>query len=440
MKNNQQLLESVLPAPAPAEASAFRQEVIGRHRRHVNSGLARLADLMGTHVEVRSAGNYVFDENGERYLDCGGYGVFTLGHCHPSIIAAVRSQLERLPLSTRSLLNGEVAAAAEALSAVTPDGLDYVYFGNSGAEATETALKLACLNGKSKLIAMHGGYHGKTLGALGVTGRAAYREPFAPLLPRAEFVRFGDLNGLGDALAREGDKSCVILEPVQAEGGVIVPPDGYLREVEAMCRRRGAFLIVDEIQTGLGRLGAWWGIDYEGVVPDVLLVGKALSGGVVPVSAVVTTAAVFDALNKNPLLHTSTFSGNPLAAAAAHAALDVIESENVVARAARLGEILLTQIRELCALHCPRLFREVRGKGLLVGVEFEADFLAGDLMLELMKRKVIVSYSLNAHRVVRLTPPAFLSDADVGWLTAAFHDSVVALSERYPNFTAQEEA
>jgi putrescine aminotransferase len=440
MKNNQQLLESVLPGFGPGEAAAFREDVIRRQRQHVNIGLARLADLMGTHVEVRSEGNYVFDENGERYLDCGGYGVFTLGHCHPTVIDAVRSQLERLPLSTRSLLNPEVSAAAEALSAVTPNGLDYVYFGNSGAEATETALKLACLNGRDKLIAMHGGYHGKTLGALGVTGRMAYRAPFTSLLPQVEFVNFGDVESLSDALARDGEKSCVILEPVQAEGGVIVPPFGYLREVEALCRRRGAFLIVDEIQTGLGRLGAWWGIDFEEVVPDVLLVGKALSGGVVPVSAVVTTAAIYSALNKNPMLHTSTFSGNPLAASAAHAALEVIKSENVVALAHRLGETLLARIRELCARHCPRLFREVRGKGLLIGIEFEADFLAGDLMIELMKRKVIVSYSLNAHRVVRLTPPAFLSEADVGWLTAAFQDSVTALSERYQNFVPQEEA
>ncbi|MGB8507546.1 MAG: aminotransferase class III-fold pyridoxal phosphate-dependent enzyme [Pyrinomonadaceae bacterium] len=439
MKQNQELLESDPHGSSIGEAVAFRQDVIERHRRHVNSGLARLADLMGTHVEVRSAGNYVFDETGACYLDCGGYGVFTLGHCHPSIIEAVRKQLERLPLSTRSLLNSEVAAAAEALSAVAPEGLDYVYFGNSGAEATETALKLACLNGRHKLIAMHGGYHGKTVGALSVTGRPAYREPFASLIPQVEFVRFGDADDLSRALTAGEDESCVILEPVQAEGGVIVPPAGYLREVAALCQRHGALLIVDEIQTGLARLGAWWGCDEEGVVPDVLLVGKALSGGIVPVSAVVTTAAIYERLNKDPMLHTSTFSGNPLAAAAAHAAINVIKNENVVALSRRLGEILLTLTAKLCAEYGTRLIREVRGKGLLIGIEFEADFLAGDFMLELMKRKVMVSYSLNAHRVVRLTPPAFLSDSDVAWLSAAIQDSLIALGERYRNFLEQEE-
>src|SRR5437660_595012 len=210
MKQNQELLKSDPHGSHLDGAAAFRREVIERHRRHVNSGLARLGDLMGTHIEARSAGNYVFDERGERYLDCGGYGVFTLGHCHPSIVKAVREQLERLPLSTRSLMNAEVAAAAEALSAITPGNLDYVYFGNSGAEATETALKLACLNGKHKLIAMHGGYHGKTIGALSVTGCSAYREPFVALIPQVEFVRFGDVDELSRALAHGKDQSCVI--------------------------------------------------------------------------------------------------------------------------------------------------------------------------------------------------------------------------------------
>ncbi len=437
---NQQFIESDFQIRNTGESAGFRQRVIEQHRRHVNSGLARLADLMGTHVEVRSAGNYVFDESGERYLACGGYGVFTLGYCHPAIVAAVREQLERLPLSTRSLINGEVSVAAEALSAVAPGNLDYVFFGNSGTEATEAALKLACLNGKHKFIAMHNGYHGKTIGALSVTGRAAYREPFASLIAPVEFVRFDDLDELSHALAAGENESCVILEPVQAEGGVVVPRPGYLREVAKLCERYGALLIVDEIQTGLGRLGAWWGCDDEQVVPDILLVGKSLSGGIVPVSAVVTTAAIYEGLNKNPLLHTSTFSGNPLAAAAVHAAIDVIKNENVIALSQRLGQTLLDLTQKLCAEHGPHICCEVRGKGILIGIEFAADFLAGEFMLELAKRKVLVSYSLNAHRVVRLTPPAFLSESDVAWLAAAIQDSLIVLAERYQNFRVPEEA
>jgi len=422
---------------ARTSEEAFRREVIHRHRKHVNKGMARVSDLMGTHIEIRSAGNYVFDERGERYLDCGGYGVFTIGHCHPAVVKAVTEQLGRLPLSTRSLVNPEVAAAAETLSAITPAGLDYVYFGCSGAEATEAGIKLACLNGRTSLISTHGGYHGKTLGALSVTGRESYRAPFASLLAPAEFVSFGDVEQMAAALARAGAKGCVIVEPVQAEGGVIIPPDGYLREVERLCRHHGAFLILDEIQTGLARLGTWWGLERENVVPDLLLVGKALSGGVVPVSALVASNAAFEKLNQFPILHTSTFSGNPLAAAAARAAVETIRDENIVLRARALGDALLTRLDSLRPRHS-RLIRDVRGRGILIGIEFEADFLAGDFMIEMLKKNVVVSYSLNAHRVVRLTPSALLSEADVQWLVAAIEASVAILNERYTDFVPEE--
>ncbi|HEV2861430.1 MAG TPA: aminotransferase class III-fold pyridoxal phosphate-dependent enzyme [Pyrinomonadaceae bacterium] len=439
MSESQKTTAGVIAPEGVSGPEEFRRRVVARHRAHVNSGMAKLADLMGTHVEVRSESNYVFDERGERHLDCGGYGVFTLGHCHPEVVAAVREQLERHPVATRALVNAEVAEAAEALASVTPRGLDYVYFAGSGTEATEAALKLACLNGRRKLVSMRNGYHGKTLGALAVTGRDAYRAPFRSLLAPADFVTFGDAESLREALGRHGDEACVILEPVQAEGGVIVPPDGYLREVERMCREAGAFLVLDEIQTGLGRLGAWWGADREGVTPDVLLVGKALGGGVLPVSAAVASAAVYEGLNRDPLLHTSTFSGSPLAAAAVTAAVGVFRREEVAARARSLGARIFPEVREIFARNCPALVREVRGLGLLLGVEFEAEHLAGDFLFEMLSRRVIVSYSLNAHRVARLTPPALLTDADVEWLLEAVRATSLVLAERYPNFAAGKE-
>jgi putrescine aminotransferase len=421
----------------PITPEAFRSDVMQGHKNHVNKGLARLNDLMGTHIETRSAGNYVYDERGERYLDCGGYGVFTLGHCHPAVVAAVTEQLHRMPISTRSLVNPEVAAAAEALYSVTPPGLAYVYFGSSGTEATEAAIKLAYLNGKTSLISTHGGYHGKTIGALSVTGRPSYREPFRAILAPVDFVRFGDIDELSAALARAGSKGCVILEPVQAEGGVIIPPDGYLREVERLCRHHGAFLILDEIQTGLARLGTWWGLDREGVVPDILLTGKALGGGVVPVSAMVATSSAYEKLNQSPLLHTSTFSGNPLAASAVRATIDVMRAEHVPARAHALGETLLARFATLRSRHA-RLLRDLRGRAILIGMEFRADHLAGDFMSEMLRKNVVLSYSLNAHRVVRLTPPAFLSETDVAWLVEAVEESMGILDQRYPNVTEEE--
>jgi putrescine aminotransferase len=430
MKESQQMLESVETYPDSHQAAKFRQLVIQGQKRHVNKSLAKLAELMGTHVEVRSSGNYVFDERGQKYLACGGYGVFTIGHCHPTVIEAVKAQLERHPLSTRALLNAEQASAAETLASVTPKGLDYVYFGNSGAEATEAGLKLARLSGKRKLVAMLGGFHGKTLGALSVTSRAAYRLPFQPLLPEVEFIPFADPKALENVLSHNGDECCVILEPVQAEGGVIVPYEGYLRDVEKLCRQYGAFLILDEIQTGLARLGTWWGADREQVVPDVLLVGKALSGGVIPVSAAVASAQAYERLNQDPLLHTSTFAGNPLATIAAQAAINVIKNENIIPRAKELGEKLFVEVQKIVGEMCPHLVREVRGIGLLIGIEFAADYLAGDFMFELMHRNVLVSYSLNAHCVVRLTPPATLNESDVDWLLSAISESAIALAKR----------
>jgi putrescine aminotransferase len=434
MKESQELFESAEVCSNQQTEAEFLNLVLQRHKRHVNKSLAKLAELMGTRVEVRSGGNYVFDERGEKYLSCGGYGVFIIGHGHPTVIQAVKEQLERHPLSTRALLNAELALAAEALAAVTPDGLDYVYFANSGAEATEAGIKLARLNGKRKLVAMNGGFHGKTMGALSVTSRPAYRIPFEPLLSNVEFIPFGDPEALCKVLSRNGHECCVILEPIQAEGGVIIPPQGYLREVEKLCRHYGAFLILDEIQTGLGRLGAWWGADRENVVPDVLLVGKALSGGVIPISAAVTSAQAYEKLNQDPLLHTSTFAGSPLATTAARATISAITQGGIVTLARELGEGILIEVRQILTQACPHLVREVRGVGLLIGIEFEAEYLAGDFMFELMQRKVLVSYSLNAHRVVRLTPPALLSESDLDWLTTAISDSALTISKRNSQF------
>jgi putrescine aminotransferase len=361
----------------------------------------------------------VFDEHGDAYLDCGGFGVFLLGHCHPAVIGAVRHQLETHPLATRLFLNSQLAEAAEALSEIAPAGLQYVFLTNSGAEAVEVGLKLARLSGKTRFVGMEGGFHGKTLGALSVTGRAQYRDPFAPLLPDISFVPFGDVAALAAALAADGTHTAVILEPVQAEGGVRIPPPGYLRRVRELCDASGATLVLDEIQTGLGRLGTWWGAEVEGVSPDILLAGKILGGGVMPVGAVVATPEVFAPLNDDPLLHSSTFAGNPLAAAAVVATLEVIRSEGLVERADQLGRQVLEIAREAVAAHCPHLVHEVRGRGLLVGIDFESGDWATEFSLGLIERRVIPSHSLNAHNVLRLTPPAILDSADLDWLARA---------------------
>jgi putrescine aminotransferase len=406
-------------------------DVIETYRQHVNSGLARLAGLVGMPVERRSAGCIVYDDTDRAFLDCGGYGVFIAGHGHPAVVGAVRAQLERHPLASRSMLSRELASAAAALANVAPGDLRYACFTNSGAEASELGIKLARLSGRSMLISMQGGFHGKTLGALSISGRPRYRAPFEPLLPDTVQIPFGDAELLDAAVAPHGERACVILEPVQGEAGVIVPPDGYLRDVQAICRRHGALLMLDEIQTGLGRLGTWWGCNREDVTPDIMLVGKGLSGGCVPVAAALATPQVFEPFNRDPLLHTSTFAGSPLATVAARAAIEVIAAEDLVGRADRIGRRLLADLRKILPPACGTLIQAIRGRGLLIGVEFKHDHVAGDFILELSRLGVLTSTSLNAPRVVRFTPPAILDEAEIDWLLDAVGVAGATMSRRH---------
>jgi putrescine aminotransferase len=409
-----------------------RDTVLDRYTRHVNASLAGIARMVSAPVEVSSEGATVLGSDGRRYLDCGGFGVFLLGHRHPVVVDAVRRQLERNPLATRLFLSGELATAAHDLAQVTPEGLDHVFLTNSGAEATELGLKLARLNGRTRVVAMTGGFHGKTMGALSVTARPHYREPFAPLLPHIQFVPFGDLTALGEALAHDPHRTVVLLEPVQAEGGVRIPPAGYLVEVSRLCTERGALLVLDEIQTGLGRLGAWWGADLAGVSPDVLLTGKILGGGVMPVGGVVATDEVFAPLDADPLLHSSTFAGSPLAAAAVSATVGVLRAEGLVDRAAQLGPRVLEAAREAVDRHCPHLVNEVRGCGLLIGIDTVSGEAATELLIALLDEGVIPSYSLSSSNVLRLTPPAVLDEAELERLTDALHAAARTLGRILP--------
>jgi putrescine aminotransferase len=413
-------------------------QTVARYRAHVSDGMAGLAELMDMHVEVRSDGTRIWDEEGTEYLDAGGYGVFILGHRYPRVVAAVHEQLDRHPFSARVLLNGDMARAAEQLASATPAGLEYVFFTNSGSETAELSIKLARANGRRRLISTHGGFHGKTTGALSTTGKPMFRDPFLPLLD-VTFIPYNDVDALEAELAA-GEPAAFIIEPVQAEGGVIIPADGYLRGVREACDQHGALFILDEVQTGLGRLGTLWGADHEGITPDILMVGKGLSGGVVPTAAVVATPDVWSILNEDPLLHTSTYAGNPLAMAAASAALTAYKEDDIIPRAQSLGERLLEELEALHRDNAPTVLKDVRGRGLLLALEFHEDHLAGDFVLELLSRRVIVSTSLNVNRVVRLHPAAIMDEDDTQWLLEALRESAGAVEERFAGELAGKEA
>ena len=401
------------------------------YRDHVNSTHAITASVMSGHAEVRAEGCSIFDEAGQEYLDCGGNGVFLLGHRHPDVIAAVHAQLDTQPLQGRFLLNPVLARAADALARVTPDGLEYVFFHCSGSEAVEMAIKLGRLAGRTRLVATEGGFHGKSTGALSLTGRAKYRDPFAPLLPSVQHVPYDDADAMAAALRQAPGECCVFVEPVQGEGGVRIPTPGYLREVEALCREHDQLLVLDEIQTGLGRLGRWWGADIDDVCPDVLLSGKVLGGGVLPVSAVVATPEVYATLNRDPYLHSSTFANSPVMAAAAAATIEVLETTDLIDRSARVGEAMLERLRATVDERGRAVVKEVRGMGMLLGIEFTSPGVAGEFLFELVgEHRVLPSYSLNQDATVRLTPPALISDEQQDWLFDALGATLRTVTER----------
>lgn len=387
-------------------------EILGLYRAHLSKGRATLAELFGSHMEVASEGSWIYTSDGGEFLNLGGYGVFTMGARHPIVMDAVTRQLHSHPTATRILLEPTVARAAAALVSTTPPGMDRVHFTLSGAEAVETALKLGRAHGRRRIVSMDNGYHGKTLGALSATAKEVYQRPFRPLLPDVTHLPYGDADRLEQELAAHPGEITVILEPVQGEGGVIIPPPGYLKRVEELCRTHGGFLVMDEVQTGMGRLGTWWGCDAEQVVPDVLLAGKALGGGVLPVSAAIANRATFKPFDKDPYLHTATFSGQPLLMAAVQGAIAAVRTEDLLTRATELGARMLPRIREIVARTIGDLVVDVRGVGLLIGVELVEAGLAGELLIELFNHGVVANHSMIGSSVVRFTPPAVLSERE----------------------------
>lgn len=390
-------------------------------------------------VEWADAGlNSIRSVDGREYLDClGGFGIFNVGHRHPKVLKALLDQLQRQALHGQDFLDPLRALLAKTLAMLTPPGLEYSFFCNSGTEAIEAALKLARAFDPSKqtIVAATKGFHGKSYGALSASAKGEFRRPFGAMLPNIEHVPFNNLVALErmfNTCKVVGEEvGVVILEPIQGEGGVNVPADDYLPGVRALCDAFGALLVLDEVQTGMGRTGTMFCCEQYGVTPDILCLAKAFGGGVMPAGAVVGTKAVFSRLFGNPFLHTTTFGGNPLACAAALATINVLIEERLPERAAVLGARLLAGLRE-AVRDREDVVVDVRGKGLLIGIEFIDDrtgFEVGKLLLE---RGILVSGTLVNARVVRIEPPLTIAEADVDRVCAALADSLGALPRLVP--------
>lgn len=387
-----------------------RDQIYKAYVDFVNPGLARLLKIARADtVEVSASGSIITDDSGKEYIDCaGGYGVFSLGHRHPEVVSAVKDQLDRMPLASKLFLNKPMADLSALLAKITPGALQYSFFVNSGAEAVENAIKLARLTtGKTRVISTHGAFHGKTFGALSASGRDVFREPFKPLVPSFDHVPFGDLDALSEAIT--DDTAALIIEPIQAEGGVILPPVGYLAGTRRLCDENNILLIADEIQTGLGRTGKLFAVEHEEVVPDIMTLAKALGGGVMPIGAVIGQARTWEKWKRDPLLITSTFGGNPLACAAAIAAVTVLTRDELWKRAHKLGEATKVKLKKI-AKRFPRIIQDVRGSGLLIGVELKNEGLGGVIIPEMVRNGVAAGYTLNMPRVIRIEPPLVIEE------------------------------
>lgn len=418
--------------PPGEERAALVERTLEQYRQYLNPGLARLFRFGGSEtVEWAAEGCLVWDVHGREYIDCAsGPAVFNVGHRHPRVLAAVREQLDRMPMSVRTMPSAPQAQLAERLAALTPGDLQYSFFCNSGAEAIEGALKLARLaTGRPGVVAMQQGFHGKTFGALSATGREYYRKPFEPLLPGFTHVPFGDADAVEAALGPQ--TGAVILEPIQGEGGVILPPPGYVRRIREICDRHGVLMIIDEIQTGLGRTGRLFCVDHEETTPDILTLAKALGGGVMPIGAFIARPRLWEDYRREPYLHSSTFGGNPLACRAALATLDVLVDERLAERAVERGQEFLRHLRQIQARH-PEVITDVRGRGLMIGVEFAHSDYALLVSAEAGHRGVITFYTLNNPQVIRIEPPLVISSELIARAAEGI-DGAVGEAERVLN-------
>jgi len=370
-------------------------------------------------VLTRGQGVYVWDVDGRRYLDClAAYSAVNQGHCHPKILAAMTEQAARLTLTSRAFRNDQLVPFYEELCALTRS--HKVLPMNSGAEAVESALKLArkwgyevkgVPEGKAEIIVCAENFHGRTITIVGFSTDQNSRRGFGPFAPGFKIVPFGDAAALEAAITP--NTVAFLVEPIQGEAGVIVPPAGYLRAARALCTKHNVQLILDEIQTGLGRTGKLLAEEHEGVEADLTLIGKALSGGFYPVSAVLSNSEVMDVLH--PGEHGSTFGGNPLACAVARAALRVIVDEGLVEASARLGERLLADLRSIPSTRV----KEVRGRGLMIAIELHADAGGARTVCEQLLERGLLAKETHEH-IIRIAPPLVLTEEQSDWIASQF--------------------
>jgi putrescine aminotransferase len=389
-------------------------ETVENFANHINKGFLEYRKSVtesGDYAvtEWFGQGSVLRDALDREFIDVlGGFGIYSPGIRHPKIVEAVKAQLDRSPQYSQEMLDPLRAHLMKVLSMLAPGDIQYGFFINSGTEAVEGAMKLAKLHtGKSGFISMLKSFHGKTLGSLSLIGKSVFREPLLPLLEGVRHVPFGDYKAVEQALESAktvGDGiAAVVAEPIQGEAGAIVPPDDFWPKLREICDHYGVLLIADEVQTGLGRTGKVFGVDHWDVTPDIMCLGKALGGGVMPMSAFISTPKIWECMEPNPFMHTSTTGGNPLACSAALAHINVMLEEDLPGQAKEKGEYVLKKLDYLKSIY-PDILSVVRGKGLLIGMEFPSDEVGYKVASGLFSRKVLTAGTLTNSKNIRIEP------------------------------------
>ena len=356
---------------------------------------------------VKGKGILVTDADGKTYMDfLGGIATNILGHAHPAIVKAVTRQISALSHVSNFYAHPNAIALAEKLTAMTGDKSAKVFFCQSGAEANEAALKLSRRTGKVRIVAAQGAFHGRTMGALSLTGQPSKREPFLPLINGVKHVPFGDIDAMRKAISKK--TAMVIIEPIMGEAGVIVPPADYLQDLRDLCDKNGALLVIDAVQTGMGRTGDWFGYEYSGITPDVITLAKGLGGGL-PLGAMIALGNAAELFQ--PGDHGSTFGGNPVTTAAGLAAIEFIESKDILRKVQKQGEHLIQELALISGV------KEVRGAGLLIGIELES-LKASDVSDAMREAGVLVNAANST--TIRIAPALVVTDAQITKFVSIF--------------------
>ncbi len=441
LKESSQVLEYILKDElTDKDKDQIITDSIDNFNNHVNPGWLKYRKSVSTDesfVEWTDSQETFCDTHGNEFIDClGGFGIYTAGHRNPEIVKAVQAQLNRYALHSQELVDPLRGYLAKLVAMCTPGDLQYAFFCNGGAEAVEMALKLARLaSGKHYYISTVNGFHGKSMGAVSATGKGTYRKPYLPIIQGIQHVEFGDAKAAETAiknLIAVGETvAAMIVEPIQGEAGIILPPEGYLKELRGICDNYDVFLIFDEIQTGMGRTGSMWACEEYDVVPDIMTFGKAFGGGVMPITGIIARPHLWvDQLKQNPwILGSPTFGGNPLACAAAIAAINFTLKNDLPGQIKEKGIYFMDKLGQLKEKY--DVLEDIRGKGFLIGLEYSTPEIGWAVSKGLFKRGIMTGGTLNNSKVTRIEPPGIISYETIDTIIERLDYTLIEVSETF---------